>query len=59
MLLLLNASMSGFTVFKAEYRVDQNTRNMLSTFRDDMELMPDDPQLFCGCFCINIEDVFM
>ena len=57
LLSLLNASMSGFTIFKAEYRVDQNMRNMLSSFRDGMELMPDDPQLFCGCFCINIKDV--
>ena len=54
---VMNAAISGLTVFKTEYRVDQDTRNMLSRFRDGVELIKGDDRLLRGWFYINIKDV--
>ena len=54
---VMNAAISGLTVFKTEFRVDQDTRNMLSRFRDGVELIKGDERLLRGWFYINIKDV--
>ena len=54
---VMNAAISGLTLFKTEFRVDQDTRNMLSRFRDGVDLIKGDTRLLRGWFYINIKDV--
>ena len=57
LLSLLNAAISGVTVFKTEYRLDQDTGGMLARFRDGVDYIKGDPRILRGCFYINIKDV--
>ena len=54
---VMNAAISGLTLFKTEFRVDHDTRNMLSRFRDGVDLIKGDARLLRGWFYINIKDV--
>ena len=57
LLSVLNAAISGLTLFKTEFRVDQDTRDMFRRFRDGVECIKGDPRLLRGWFYIIIKDV--
>ena len=46
LLSILNAAISGLTLFKTEFRVDQDTRDMFKRFRDGVEYIKGDPVFY-------------
>ena len=57
LLSLLNASVSGLTLFKVDHRFDEDLLKLFQSFHEGVNHIKDDDQLFKGIFCMVIRDV--